>query len=356
VRPGGYDGATLPKSFQEIAAIMNPSSIARHMLPVLALAASLTACAGHTPVSGGFTPLAPAPPSFQSAQPDKHHHQVEIFTANRDGDSVLGFTVNSHGNAAPSTSISGSKTGFYQPDSLAMDGKGNLYTADDGASQVEVFAKGADGNVSPTRVLAGGNTQLGSIEGLYVDPAGHLWASNYSASALTSYGANANGNVAPARTIAGAKTQLDGPTGMAMNDQSQLYAANIYSASVVGFAKNAKANATPIVTISGSNTGLMKPFALAFNTSGELLVADEYAGVLVFAKGANGNVAPLQKITGLSYPAGVMADSNGHIWVAEFTGNAIKEFAATANGNATPLRTIDGVKTTLSGPNYLVMN
>ena len=80
---------------------------------------------------------------------------------------------------------------------------------------------------------------------------------------------------------------------MAMNEQSQLYAANIYSASVVGFAKNAKGNATPIVTIAGSNTGLMKPFALAFNASGELLVADEYAGVLVFAKGANGNVAPL---------------------------------------------------------------
>ena len=51
-----------------------------------------------------------------------------------------------------------------------------------------------------------------------------------------------------------------------------------------------------------------------------------------------------------------MADSNGHIWVADFGNNSIKEFAATANGNATPLRTIQGVKTTLSGPNYLVMN
>ncbi|HEX3456324.1 MAG TPA: NHL repeat-containing protein [Candidatus Baltobacteraceae bacterium] len=335
---------------------MNSLSTARHMVPVLALAASLTACAGQTPVSGGFTPLAPAPPTVQSAQPDKHHHQVEVFTANRNGASVLGFTVNSHGNAVPSTSISGSNTGLYQPDSLAMDGKGNLYTADDGASQVEVFAKGADGNVSPTRVLAGGNTQLGSIEGLYVDPADHLWASNYSASVLTSYGAHANGNVAPSTTIAGAKTQLDGPVGMAMNDQGRLYAANIYSASVVGFAKNAKGNATPIVTLSGSNTGLMRPFALAFNASGELLVADEDAGVLIFAKGANDNTAPVQKITGLSRPAGVMADSHGHIWVADFGGNSIKEFAATANGNATPLRTIAGSKTTLSGPNYLVMN
>ena len=344
---------------------MNPSSIFRHSVPALVLAAGLTACAGQTPVGGGFTPLAPAPTSLQSAgtqqagpqdvEPDKQHH-VEIFTANRDGDSILGFKFNGHGNIAPATTISGSHTRFYEPDSLAMDSKGNLYTADDGGSQVEVFAKGADGNVSPARVLTGSKTQLGSIEGLYVDPSDHLWASNYSSSALTSYAPGAKGNAKPSATITGSNTQLDGPTGMAMNSQGQLYAANVYSGSIVGFAKGANGNATPIVTIGGSNTGLAKPFALAFNSSGELLVADEYAGVFVFAKGANGNVAPLQKITGMSYPAGIMADSNSHIWVADFTGNSIKEFAPTANGAATPLRTIEGSKTTLSGANYLVMN
>jgi hypothetical protein len=78
--------------------------------------------------------------------------------------------------------------------------------------------------------------------------------------------------------------------------------------------------------------------------------------VLVFAKGATGNVAPVQSISGIAYPTGVMADSQDHIWVADFTGDSIKEFASNANGNATPLRTIAGSKTTLSGANYLVEN
>jgi hypothetical protein len=52
-------------------------------------------------------------------------------------------------------------------------------------------------------------------------------------------------------------------------------------------------------------------------------------------------------------PAGVAADSKDHIWVAEFGGATIDEFARNANGNATPLRKISGANTTLNGPNYI---
>jgi hypothetical protein len=83
------------------------------------------------------------------------------------------------------------------------------------------------------------------------------------------------------------------------------------------------------------------------------LVADESSGILVFAKGAIGNVAPVAWITSVGYPAGVMADSKGHIYAAEFSNDTIKEFARSANGNATPLRTIEGPNTTLNGPNSL---
>jgi NHL repeat-containing protein len=84
-------------------------------------------------------------------------------------------------------------------------------------------------------------------------------------------------------------------------------------------------------------------------------VADESAGVLVFAQGANGNVAPVAQITGLSYPDGVATDAQDDIYVADFSGKSIEEFASDANGYATPLRTIQGHKTTLNGPNYLVL-
>jgi hypothetical protein len=81
-------------------------------------------------------------------------------------------------------------------------------------------------------------------------------------------------------------------------------------------------------------------------------VADESVGVIVFAKGAHGNAAPLATITGLADATGVIADAKNHIYVAEFSGS-IKEFAANANGSATPIHTIEGSKTTLNGANYL---
>jgi len=78
-------------------------------------------------------------------------------------------------------------------------------------------------------------------------------------------------------------------------------------------------------------------------------------GVLVFASGASGNVAPVATITGFSYADGVVADAKNHIWVADFVDNSIQEYAGNANGHATPLRTIQGSNTTLNGPNFLAL-
>jgi hypothetical protein len=124
----------------------------------------------------------------------------------------------------------------------------------------------------------------------------------------------------------------------------------------VAFKSGASGNVAPAVTIAGSNTGLSRPFALAFDSKGRLLVADESVGVIIFAKGANGNATPLATISGISSAAGVVADSKNHIYVADFSGNSIKEFAANANGNATPIRTIQGANTTLDGANYLALH
>ncbi len=133
-----------------------------------------------------------------------------------------------------------------------------------------------------------------------------------------------------------------------------IFTANRDDASILGFSVKSKGNAAPTVRIAGSKT--VRPFALSFDGTGRLLVADEDVGVLVFAKGANGNVASVATITGLNHADGVVADASNHIWVAEFLANSVKEFADNANGNATPLRTIQGSKTTLNGANYLALH
>ena len=76
----------------------------------------------------------------------------------------------------------------------------------------------------------------------------------------------------------------------------------------------------------------------------------------VFAKGARGNANPVATITGFSEATGVVADAKDQIYVADFSGNSIKEFAANADGNATPIRTIQGSRTTLDGANFLALH
>ncbi|HVR45393.1 MAG TPA: NHL repeat-containing protein [Candidatus Binatia bacterium] len=337
---------------------MNVSTILRGGPMAVALTASLAGCAGGQ--TGSALPpqaTAPMPPSAMgdAAQPDR---AATMFTANRDNPAVLAFRATASGNVAPVVRITGSNTTLNSPDSIALDASGNVYVANDGANQVAVFAKGANGNVKPERIIGGSKSQLGPTEGLLVDGYGKLWASDYGNNAITAYPKGASGNVKPATVISGGNTQLSTPTGMVWGTYGSsyvVYVANTGGASVVGFNPAAKGNVAPVVSIAGSNTGLSRPFALAVDSTGRLLVADESAGILVFSPGANGNVAPVAHITGLTYPAGVVTDGQDNIYVANFSGESIEEFLPNANGNATPLRTIRGRKTTLKGPNYLVL-
>jgi hypothetical protein len=131
-----------------------------------------------------------------------------------------------------------------------------------------------------------------------------------------------------------------------MNAAGQLYVANTTPAILI-FAKGASGNVSPAAAIAGSKTGLVSPYAIAFDSMGRLLVADEGVGILVFDKRAKGNVPPSAIITGLDNPTGVVADAHDRIWVVDFGTDAIEEYAKNANGNATPLRTIKGEATTL---------
>ncbi|HYL28122.1 MAG TPA: NHL repeat-containing protein [Candidatus Nitrosotalea sp.] len=339
--------------------------IARRTLPVV-LIAGLAACSG-AQTTAGLVPSAPTASSHVAAAevPATQVPAAQVpatsplmFTANRDGKpyhegGLLAFRMTADGNVKPEVNISGSNTTLYNPDSLAIDKADNIYAADDGGTQVAVFASSAHGNVAPARVIGGSNSNLGPTEGLTINAYGELLVSSYSNNDITEYEAHAKGNVTPINTIGGSNTQLNSPAGMVIDPNGDLFVANTWGASITVYAGNAKGNATPIRVIQGSFTALSAPFALALDQNGRLLVADENSGVLVFAKGANGNVAPLAQITSVSSADGVMADSNNNIYVADWGHKAIEEFASNANGYATPIRSIKGSRTGFNGPNFL---
>ena len=124
----------------------------------------------------------------------------------------------------------------------------------------------------------------------------------------------------------------------------KIYVANASypTGSVTVYSKHADGNVAPVQTISGSNTGLVQPEGITVDDAGKLYVSDffgshgksdggpsQQGAVFVFAAKANGNVKPIATIhDGLNYPYGVALDRTGNLYVANFQGCDITVYAA----------------------------
>jgi len=82
-----------------------------------------------------------------------------------------------------------------------------------------------------------------------------------------------------------------------------LYIGNLGTNGITVFHHDASGNTAPIAIIAGSKTGISAPGQLSEDAQGNLYVANgsfytasSAPGVLVFAHGANGNVAPIRRI------------------------------------------------------------
>lgn len=183
-------------------------------------------------------------------------------------------------------------------------------------------------------------------------------------STLLGFPKGAHGDVAPSVKIEGSKTKLDAPVGLAVDRTSgTMYVVNdgghgAASSEVLIFAKGANGNVSP-KTISGSKVPFRDSEGVALDASGKVYVSDYKANaVYVFPAGAIGNVAPIRTITGsntmLYGPTGMAFDANGHLWVVNAYQNsarpALVEFVSNASGNAAPLASIGGSHTKLSYP------
>src|SRR5438128_311331 len=93
--------------------------------------------------------------------------------------------------------------------------------------------------------------------------------------------------------------------------QDELFVTNGSGNSVTVYARTANGNVAPLRTISGASTGLAGPRGVAVDlVNNELAVTNQnITSVTVYARTANGNVAPLRNIsggaTGLNFPFGL---------------------------------------------------
>jgi sugar lactone lactonase YvrE len=166
-------------------------------------------------------------------------------------------------------------------------------------------------------------------------------------------------------TIAGDATGLNGPLAVAVDSVGNIYVTTDGSSvdnqqKVLVYAKGASGNVAPIVTIAGSNTGLFGPGGIAVDKARRIYVANRGGGaggansITVYAPGANGNASPIATITGpntkLGEPTGIAVDPDGTIFVTNWDFNSVTAYAPGANGDVPPIAVIQGSHTGLFGP------
>jgi hypothetical protein len=208
-----------------------------------------------------------------------------------------------------------------------------------GTPSVTVYPITASGDATPIAVLSGAATMENQIYFPAVDSYSQLYLGNQNGSTtsgtVTEFPGPLNGNIAPTQTLTG----FYQPVGIGVDRMNALYVGEAGAIDV--YASGATAGTAPIRRISGSNTELpgQSVYEIFVERTGKQDVALQNA-VVTFPYGATGNVAPTQYLygatTGIIYALGVAADSNGNIYVTNFTQNNVLEFSSTATGNAAP--------------------
>ena len=301
--------------------------------------------------------------------------------------------------------IKGSATGLGAPSAIRFDSRGRLWAANNQLNTLAAFAPGATGNVAPIATIAGPSTQLNGPADLDFDAAGDLLVAN--SNSILEFAPAASGNVAPVRIIAGVATGLDGADGLiaafspnistlpspGISQTTATLAATVMPdgtptsyyfqygtttsygrttstvnagagpgpqnvfASIMHLAAGTKYHYRIVATsaqgtIHGSDRTLTTsalnstPMVYVANTPGFVFsnLDGGTAGILGFAAGSRGNVAPAVTIsgplTGLSTPFGVAVDADGHVFTTDQGSNKVLEFGSGAVGNVSPIAQI----------------
>lgn len=287
----------------------------------------------------------------------------ELFVGDDNDHSIIVYSRTASGAAAPLRKIQGLNTDLDFPSSVVLDLPNSEVWAvnNDTSDRAVVFGRTANGNVAPLRTI---DLKAGIVErrgyGLDVDaPNNELIVSVQRGVAAPVYGAVHVFNRATGallRSIKGANTLLADSHGVAVDtvnneilvvNEGHKFGLPPDLPSLRVFARTANGDVAPLRSIQGASTGLSKPTHLSVDkTNNEIAVSNnDTNSITVHARTANGNVAPLRTIsgalTGLSRPTGVYIDVvNNELFVANRGNRTVQVFARTANGNVAPLRTL----------------
>jgi hypothetical protein len=225
-----------------------------------------------------------------------------------------------------------------------------------------------NGNVPPDFTISRSAESHSSGVAAYYDG---VFVADLNTNSITVFQVGLGGHTSQLSTIAGDATGLNSPLAVAVDSGGNIYVSTHGSPvdvqqKVLVYARGAKGNVAPIATIAGSNTGLFGPASIAVDEARRIYVANLVGGsasrITVYAPGANGNASPIATITGpntkLREPTGIAVDPDGTIFVInenDFNSGSVITYAPFANGDVPPIAVIQGSHTGLSRPTSIAV-
>jgi sugar lactone lactonase YvrE len=338
-------------------------------LGTVVAALTFTACSG-----SGSTSTTPIAWNQQAATSLMHRAQGSpafVYVSNQSGGSpavgsVLYYPVGSNGDVAPSGAISGSNTHLAGANGIVVDSGGEIYVANSDTNTIVGFAPGSNGNITPNVLISGSNTGLATPIGLALDSDGNLYVSNcgqcHSPSAPDSveeFTAGSNGNATPIRTIVGQQTQLNQVNQLAVDGRGYIYVANATVQKVTVFGPRSNGNVAPMRVLSGQHSRVNEPDGIAVDGR-NLYVTSAYRGYIGrFDSTARGNVPPRSVLHvgwsngGQQVLGGIITAPDETLYVTGFSVPLIAQYAPRAHGTPVPLTQIEGPSTQLVLPTFV---
>ena len=257
----------------------------------------------------------------------------------------------------------GTFASFYFPEGLASDGNGNIYVADSGSNTIRKISPEAAVTTLAGSPYTNSNTNPESVDGIgsaarfaspnsvAVDGDGNLYISdsgNYTIRKITS-----DGTVTTLAGEVGVKGSADGPgvaaqfgylTGIAVDESGNIYVVDAFNFTIRKITPNGTVTTlagTAGVSGSADGTGAAAQFnflaysGLAADRIGNLFVADSGNSairkvtpdgvVTTIAGGTVGSTDGTGANAQFGAPSGVAVDSNGTVYVTDFVNNTIRK-------------------------------
>jgi len=274
----------------------------------------------------------------------------------------------------PFAALSGSNTGLAEPQSMALDGAGNVYIPNPSSESLMVYAPLANQtgavNAAPFATLDGNLTGLLDPRGIALDSNGKIFVGEHTQILVfPALGASTGTlNEAPLATISGSNTDLGLATGITLDSNNNLFVtdearSSVFMYSALGSSTGTLNEAPSALISTTATTGLGEAEGIALDSTGKIYVASfgnfpnvvpgssNLASLYVYPAGSNANSAPLAEIsgaaTGLSIPEGIAIDSQNKIYVADLNAQVLVYPALGSNSglrNEAPIATITEVQ------------